>query len=131
MAPHPYSALATLIALAVFGWTLCLVGRARSRLGVPAPAVTGNEEFERYFRVQMNTLEQIVLMLPCLWLCAFWVGEPYAGLGGLIWSVGRVIYALSYSRGAEKRTFGFVLSLAPTLAMFVADIISIVKFLLS
>jgi glutathione S-transferase len=131
MAPHPYSALATLIALAVLFWTMILVGRARTKYGIDAPAVSGNEQFERCFRVQMNTLEQIVLMLPALWLCALWVGEVWAGIGGLVWSVGRIIYALGYISAPQKRSFGFLLSFLPTVVMFVADGISIVTFLLS
>ena len=130
MAPHPYSALATLLALAVFIWTLVLVGRARARFGVPAPICTGNEEFERYFRVQMNTLEQLVLLLPILWLCAVWVGELHAGLGGLVWSAGRIIYVLSYIKNPASRTLGFALTAIPTLVMAVADAVSIVTFML-
>jgi glutathione S-transferase len=130
MAPHPYSALATLIALAVYCWTGILVARARSRFNIAAPAVTGHEQFERCYRVQMNTLEQIVLLLPILWLCAFWVGEIYAGIGGLVWSIGRVIYGLGYLSDPKKREAGFIISALPTVAMFVADAAAIVKFLL-
>lgn len=131
MAPHPYSALATLIALAVCAWTAFLVGRARSKFNIAAPAVTGHEQFERCYRVQMNTLEQVVLLLPTLWLCAIWVGEIYAGIGGLVWSIGRVLYALSYVSDPKKREAGFVLTVLPTIAMFVADTVSIINFLLS
>ena len=131
MAPHPYSALATLIALAVFAWTMWLVGRARTKFAIDAPAVTGHEQFERCFRVQMNTLEQLVLMLPALWLCAFWVGELWAGIGGLVWSVGRIIYGLGYISAPKKREIGFILTVIPTVVMFVADLISVINFMLS
>jgi len=130
MVPHPYSALATLLALAVFCWTIFLVGRARARFGVAAPACTGCEEFERRFRVQMNTLEQLVLLLPALWLCAVWVGELYAGLGGLVWSIGRIIYVVTYLKDPKSREIGFVLTVTPTAAMIVADAIFILKFIL-
>lgn len=131
MVPHPYSALATLIALAVFAWTIYLVGRARTKFAVAAPAVTGHEQFERCFRVQMNTLEQLVLMLPCLWLCAIWVGELWAGIGGLVWSVGRVIYVLGYLNDPKKREIGFLVTVIPTITFFVADVISVINFMLS
>ena len=130
MVPHPYSALATLLDLAVFCWTIFLVGRARARYDVPAPACTGSEEFERRFRVQMNTLEQLVLLLPALWLCAVWVGEIYAGLGGLVWSIGRVIYVVTYLKNPKSREIGFVLTVTPTITMIVADAIFILKFML-
>jgi glutathione S-transferase len=131
MVPHPYSALATLIALAVFVWTMVLVSLARKRYGVAAPACTGNEEFERRFRVQMNTLEQLVLLLPILWLCAIWVGELYAGIGGLVWSIGRIIYIGSYLRDPKSRSLGFLLTLLPTAIMGVADLIRVLSFLLT
>ena len=130
MVPHPYSALATLIALVVYLWTMVLVSRARTRYGVHAPACTGNEEFERRFRVQMNTLEQLVLMLPTLWLCAVWVGELYAGLGGLVWSIGRIIYVVTYLKDPRSREIGFTLTITPTLAMALADAVFILKFML-
>jgi glutathione S-transferase len=131
MVPHPYSALATLIALAIYIWTMALVSRARTRYGVAAPACTGNEEFERRFRVQMNTQEQLVLMLPALWLCAIWVGELYAGLGGLVWCIGRVIYVASYLRDPKSRTAGFLLTFLPTIVMMIADAIRVIGFLLT
>ena len=130
MVPHPYSALATLLALAVFFWTTALVSRARTRFNVPAPACTGNEEFERRFRVQMNTLEQLVLVLPVLWLCAVWVGELYAGLGGLVWSIGRIVYVASYLKDPKSRAAGYILTIVPTFAMGIADAVFILKFML-
>lgn len=130
MVPHPYSALATLIALAIYIWTMALVSRARTRYGIHAPACTGSEEFERYFRVQMNTQEQLIMMLPALWLCAIWVGELYAGIGGLIWAVGRIIYVVSYLKDPKSRSFGFILAFIPTIVMMVADAVRVIQFML-
>ena len=130
MVPHPYSALATLIALAVFFGTIAMVSRARTRYGIAAPAVTGSEAFERRFRVQMNTLEQLVLMLPALWLCAVWFNELLAGAGGLVWSIGRAIYMVSYLRDPRSRAFGMMLTILPTAAMGLAAVFSILRFLL-
>jgi glutathione S-transferase len=122
--------LATLLALAVFIWTIFLVGQARGRYGIAAPACTGNEDFERHFRVQMNTQEQLLLLLPALWLCAIWVGELYAGIGGLVWCIGRIIYVVTYLRDPKSRSIGFALTALPTLAMMVADAIRVVQFML-
>ena len=130
MVPHPYSALATLLALAVFLWTIFLVSRARTRFGIAAPACTGNEHFERYFRVQMNTQEQLLLLLPALWLCAIWVGELYAGIGGLVWCIGRVLYVVTYLRDPKSRSIGFTLTILPTVVMMVADALRVVQFML-
>ena len=130
MVPHPYSALATLIDLTVFLWTIALVAGARKRYGIMAPACTGNEEFERHFRVQMNTLEQLALLLPSLWLCAIWVGEIYGGIGGLVWAIGRVIYVTSYLRDPKSRGLGMILTVLPTFVMAAAAAVSVIRFLL-
>lgn len=106
--------LQNLVPLAVFGailvlaWTVFEVGRARGKYGIKAPAVTGNPDFERVFRVQMNTVEQSVLFFPALWLCATYFRADVAGITGLVWVFGRVWYALGYYRAAAARGAGFM-----------------------
>jgi glutathione S-transferase len=78
----------------------------------------------------MNTQEQLLLLLPALWLCAIWVGELYAGIGGLVWCIGRIIYVLTYLRDPKSRSIGFALTILPTFVMMVADAIRVVQFLL-
>jgi glutathione S-transferase len=112
---HSLVALVTLSSLALFFWMGADVARARVRFGVPAPAVTGHPEFERYFRVQANTLEGIVLFLPCLWLFALTIdglrgsdlGDKIGAALGLVWIIGRVIYMRSYVRNPASRGLGF------------------------
>jgi glutathione S-transferase len=130
MQDYPMTSLSTLVVLAIFFWTAYLVGKARQKFGVAAPAVSGHEQFDRRFRVQMNTLEQLILLLPLLWLCALWIGDPYAALGGLVWSIGRVIYALSYIADPKKRGPGFALTMAPTMIMAVAVAVKAIERLI-
>ena len=73
MTALPLTSLVTLFVLILLSLTAFNVGRARGRYGVKAPAVSGHEMFERAFRVQMNTLEGVVLMLPALWLRYGWI----------------------------------------------------------
>ena len=127
MQNFPLTSLSTLVALAVFFWTAILVGKARTQFGVEAPAVSGNEQFERRFRVQMNTLEQLILLLPTLWLCAAWVGDLYATIGAILWSIGRIVYATTYIKDPKKRSLGFVLTLVPTLVMGIAVAVTAIK----
>ncbi len=122
----PLTSLSTLIALAVFFWTIFLVGRGRTKYNVPAPAMGGNEMFDRCFRVQMNTLEQLLLMLPVLWLCAFWVGDQLAAIGGLVWSLGRILYGVTYLTDPKKRGIGFMLTIGPTFVMGITTSIYII-----
>lgn len=105
-----YSALATILALFVYIWVFINVGRARTRTGIAAPAVTGNAEFERYYRVQMNMVEQMALFIPALWLFSLFVSPLYAFYLGVVWSIGRVLYALGYYKEADKRHIGFGIS---------------------
>ena len=86
-------------------------GQARGRLGIPAPAMTGAPEFERRLRVQQNTIEQLVIFVPALLLFARYVSEPIAAGLGLVFILGRAIYARSYLLDPAKRGPGFGLTL--------------------
>jgi uncharacterized MAPEG superfamily protein len=84
-----------------------MTGRARSKYDVKAPATTGDPMFERYYRVQMNTIEQLVIFLPALFLFANYVSTGWAALLGLAFIVGRAIYARSYVAEPSSRSLGF------------------------
>ena len=107
METHNLVAIVTVLSLLVYFFTSLRVGRARATLNVPAPATTGHPEFERHFRVQMNTLEGIVIYVPSLWIFAvYWNDLVAAGLG-LVWIIGRVIYMNAYVKDPASRSAGF------------------------
>jgi glutathione S-transferase len=110
MAQH-FSAIITLLSLLLFLLTGAAVAYARGKYGIKAPATTGNEDFERIFRVQMNTQENLILFLPALWLFNNYVSIVWAGILGLVWLIGRTYYAISYIRSAAARGPGFVISM--------------------
>lgn len=112
--------LVALLALGQYFYFATVVGRARGRHGVKAPAVTGHPEFERAYRVQMNTLELLVLLLPGLYIAARYWPPAIVALAGVVFIVGRVIYFRSYMADPSKRTLGFFLSVAPALTLLVA-----------
>jgi len=117
-------ALLALLQFLVFG---ALVGRARGRYGVKAPAVTGHEMFERAYRVQMNTLELLILFIPVLYLSArYWAPLP-AAIAGAVYLVGRVIYQQSYMRDPNRRSLGFGLSILPCMVLLAAALIGAVR----
>lgn len=94
-----------------------LVGRARGKYGVKAPAVTGHEGFERAYRVQMNTLELMIALLPALFVAArFWPAEWVAGIGA-IYLIGRFIYWRAYVVAPASRALGFALSMLPVMVL--------------
>src|SRR5437879_13679769 len=102
-----FTAIVTCLGILVYFFTLVQVARARATFGVKAPAITGNPDFERVFRVQMNTLEWMPIFLPSLWLFAIYISDPIAAAIGLVWIVGRALYLTGYSQAAEKRSRGF------------------------
>jgi uncharacterized membrane protein YecN with MAPEG domain len=102
--------MATALALLLYLVFTYNVGRARTRYGVEAPAITGNAAFERVYRVQQNTLEQIVVFIPALWLFARFISETWAGVIGLVWILGRLIYAWGYYRDAKQRGPGAIIT---------------------
>ena len=111
MYPYLYASLTTLLTvLLMFGITFN-VGRARAKYKVKAPAVTGNEIFERAYRIQLNTIENVLMFLPALWLYAVFTGDIGAGVGGIIWLIGRLWYAIAYQINPAKRGPGFLISL--------------------
>ncbi len=87
------------------------VSKARAAFGIKVPATAGNPNFERVFRVQMNTLEWIPIFLPSLWLFAIYISDAIAAALGLVWIAGRILYMTGYSQAAAKR--GRVLAFKP------------------
>ena len=105
-----------LLEYVVFGM---LVGRARGLYGVKAPAVSGHEIFDRYFRVHQNTLELLVVFVPAMWLFGLYVDPAWAALIGLVYVVARILYLRGYVRDPAKREIGFALSVLPILVLLV------------
>ena len=118
-----YVAIVTVVALLQFFWFGWQVGAARSKYNVPAPAISGNEVFERVFRVQMNTLEQLVVFLPALWIFASYVSALWAAILGAVFIVGRAVYSMTYVRDPKSRSIGFALTALPNLALLVGILI--------
>jgi glutathione S-transferase len=132
-----FPTLVTLLILIFYQLLSFNVTKARGKYGVKAPAVTGNLDFERRYRVQMNTLEQMVVFLPAMWIFGkafagplisdFWTGERIAALIGAIWLVGRILYARGYYADAEKRYLGMGINLLCNSVLLLGGLITIVK----
>ncbi|CAN5899606.1 MAPEG family protein [soil metagenome] len=116
----PLTSWATLATLLMYFWIIYKVGAARGKYQVHAPSVDGPPEFLRALRVQINTVEQLVFFFPAMWLCAYWFSDMVAAMGGALWLLGRVLYALAYYRDATKRSTGFAISTLAALALALA-----------
>lgn len=126
-----YVAIVTVLALLEFWWLGALVGKARAKYQIAAPAITGHEIFERHFRVHMNTLEQLIVFLPAMWMFAFYLDELWAAGLGLVFIIGRAVYAKSYVRDPKRRSLGFGLSSVPTLILLVGTLFGAIKGLIA
>jgi glutathione S-transferase len=115
------------LALAQFFFFLMAVGRARGTYKVPAPATTGNEVFERYFRVQMNTLELLVIFVPSIILFGAYISAYIAAALGAIYLIGRFIYFTSYVKDPKSRSLGYGLSALPVMVLLVGSIIGAIR----
>lgn len=111
---HALVAIVTLVSLLVYVWMILRIGGARRRSGIDAPAMTGDPELERHIRVQANTVEWLVIYLPSLWLFAIYWNDLFAAAAGVVWIVGRILYALGYAADAKKRELGFIIQMLAT-----------------
>ncbi|MFL2854875.1 MAG: MAPEG family protein, partial [Pseudohongiellaceae bacterium] len=120
-------AIVVVLALVQYSAFGILVGRARGKYNVPAPAISGDPTFERYFRVQQNTAEQIIIFLPAIFLSAnLWSPQISAGLG-VVYLVGRFLYLRSYVADPKSRSAGFALTFIPSVIMLIASLIFAVR----
>jgi uncharacterized membrane protein YecN with MAPEG domain len=101
---------------------MAMAGSARGRFGVPAPAAHGHPLFERYFRVQQNTMEQMVIFLPALFLCGRFASEALAVGMGVVFIVGRAMYARGYVADPAKRGPGFLLTIVANAVLLLAGL---------
>ena len=124
--PH-YTALATLLAVLFYALLSVPIGQARKKSGIKAPAMVGDPQLERALRVQGNTLEWLPIFLPALWLAAIYVSDPGAGALGVVWIVGRVLYARGYAESPEKRERGYMIQLIAAALLWAAALIGVVK----
>jgi uncharacterized membrane protein YecN with MAPEG domain len=124
-------ALVASLALLVYMGIVISVGRARQRYKVEAPAVTGDPIFERHFRVQQNTVEQLVVFLPALFLFAQFVNEGLAAIFGLVFVAGRVLYAIGYVKDPARRGPGFLISSLASTVLVLGALIGSIRALLA
>src|ERR1700730_16140838 len=123
---YHFTALVTCLAIAFCFFTATQVTRARAAFGIKAPAITGHPDFERVFRVQMNTLEWMPIFLPSLWLFAIYISDPIAAALGVVWIAGRILYMVGYAQAAARRGPGFLVQGWAAIALWLGALGAIV-----
>jgi glutathione S-transferase len=119
LAMYHLTALVTCLVIPMYFFFSFQVSRARTTYGVKAPAISGNPDFERVFRVQMNTLEWMPIFLPALWLFAIYISDAIAAALGVVWIVGRILYMTGYAKAANKRGPGFGIQATAAIILWV------------
>ena len=125
-----WTSLVTVLALILYFAVSANVGRARAKYKIAAPKMSGDPNFERVLRVQQNTLEQLILFLPALWLFSQFVSPVWGAGIGAVWVMSRILYAWGYYQAAEKRALGFGISLLTTIVLLLGSLAGIVMALL-
>ncbi len=126
-----FPSLVTVLTLILFFIITANVGRARLKYKVPVPQTSGDPDFERVFRVQQNTLEQLILFLPSLWLFSLFVNAIWGAGIGAVWLVGRILYAWGYYQAAEKRGIGFGINVLSTLVLLIGSLVGIIRIFMT
>lgn len=116
-------AIVVALALLEYMFFALQVGRGRGKYGVAAPAISGHPTFERLYRVQLNTLEQLIVFVPAVWLFATFVSAPTAAAVGLVFVVGRALYYSGYVKDPAKRGPGFLLGFVANVVLVLGSLI--------
>jgi uncharacterized membrane protein YecN with MAPEG domain len=117
--PSPYTAFVTLLDMVLYLILTMNVGRARGKYKISAPSVDGPDVFQRIYRTQMNTLEQLIVHLPLLWIASFAMDDVFAASFGAVWLLGRVLYARGYYRKPKSRAKGFIISMLVNIVLLI------------
>ena len=118
--------IVTFLALAQYSMFGIQVGSLRGKCGVAAPAQTGNEQFERMNRVHLNTLEQLIVFIPALWMHAQYANPLLGAIIGLVFIVGRFIYRAEYLKDPESRSPGFAMTFIPSAVLLIWALVAAV-----
>ena len=124
------TALVTIAALIEYSVFAGLVAVARGRSGVKAPAITGDPVFERYFRVQQNTLERLIIFIPSLWIYSYYNGGKIAAALGVVFILARAAYCVMYVRSPDKRSLAFGVGELANTALMVGAAVGAVRSML-
>jgi len=122
-----FVALVTLLLLCQYVVFMGMCGKARAQSGIVAPAVTGDETFERAYRVQMNTVEQLVIALPAMWVSGMYFMPMVAAALGLVFFVGRMMYRVSYMKDPESRGPGMIIGFLANIALIATGLWGIIS----
>jgi uncharacterized membrane protein YecN with MAPEG domain len=125
-----YATLIVLLALLQYTWFTMRTGMGREKYNIKAPACSGDETWERLFRVQQNTLEQLIVFIPACYAFAWFLSPLWALILGVVFIVGRFLYSAEYVKEPKTRAFGMILTFLPNAALIVGALFGLIKGIL-
>lgn len=124
-----YASLIVLLALLQYIWFTVRVGASRGKYKVNAPACSGDETWERMFRVQQNTLEQLIILIPATFAFAYYTSPLWVLLPGAAFIIGRFLYSAEYIKNPNSRVLGMSLTLAANATLVIGALVGLSKHL--
>lgn len=118
-------AILVLLALIQYMFFSLRVGLSREKFGVIAPKCVGNDTWERLFRVQQNTLEQLIIFIPGVFLFSYYVSNKWVLLPGCTFIVGRFVFYYLYTSNPKNRGFGFIPTFMSNSILVIGSLIGI------
>ena len=124
-----HATLIVLLALLQYTWFTIRVGANRGKYHVDAPACEGDEAWARLFRVQQNTLEQLIVMIPATYAFAYYVSGLWVLLPCGIFIIGRFMYSAEYIKDPKTRVPGMSLTLATNAVLVVGSLVGLLMYM--
>lgn len=124
-------ALITLLLLTQYLAFMGKTGKARAASGIKAPAMTGDDTFERAVRIQTNTLEQLIMTLPAMWICAQFLNPLVAAGLGAVFLIGRFIYGRAYAADPSKRGIGMMIGFVATFTLIILSFWGVISAMIT
>ena len=122
-----YTSIVSLLVVPMYVWMGLRVAGAHRKYNVPLPTMSGEPNFDRVCRAHANTLEWIPTFMITLWTCAYFLSDIGAAALGLVWIVGRVLYALGYAKSVEKRIPGFGIQAFACLLLLIGAVVGLIQ----
>jgi len=122
-----HATLIVLLALLQYVWFTGRVGLARGKYNVNAPACDGDEAWNRLFRVQQNTMEQLIVFVPATYAFAIYLSELWVLAPGLAFIIGRFLYSAEYVKDPASRTPGMAITLLSNVVLVLGALFGLMK----
>jgi glutathione S-transferase len=120
-----YATLIVLLALLQYVWFTVRVGTTRGKYNVNAPHCEGNETWMRLNRIHLNTMEQLVVLIPATYAFAYYTSPTWVLLPGAAFIIGRFVYSAEYVKDPKSRSPGMGLTLAANATLIIGSLIGL------